>query len=197
MRGSELQNYMIKIWAPDPPSGKFHPAGSQAQVNNTVGWWCGVVVCQIWKIVGTFQSKWLVHHRGAGRVCREVPSVSPGRSPNQLTALAGDDSPTVPPTWFAPALNCSLIIICNWEPTLTFQQTPLLHSTALHWRSKYSNSDQFCPQLLKLLAITIQSGNVGIESKTGEGGKLRKISWFVITNNQKCVQNKGNYPTHP
>ena len=126
--------------------------------------------------------------RGGGlEQCAEVPSVSPGRSPNQLTALAGDDSPTVPPTWFAPALNCSLIIICNWEQTLTFHQTL---PTAL--QCKY-NSDQLCPQLLKLLVITIQSGNVGIESKTGEGGKLRKISWFVITNNQKCVQNKGYY----
>ena len=131
--------------------------------------------------------------RRVGSVCTEVPSVSPGRSPNQLTVLAGDDSPTVPATWFAPALNCSLIIICNWEQTLTFHQTL---PTAL--QCKY-NSDQLCPQLLKLLVITIQSGNVGIESKTGEGGKLRKISWFVITNNQKCVQNKGYFqlPTTP
>ena len=56
----------------------------------------------------------------------------------------------------------------NWGQTSTFNK----HTTTL---SLKHNSDQFCPQLLKLLVITIQSGNLGIESKTGEGGKLRKI----------------------
>ena len=113
---------------------------------------------------------------------------SPGRSPNQLTAWPGDDSPTVPPTWFAPALNCSLIIICNWEQNLTFNtRSPGLESDPMS-STKILILMFFFPQLLKLF-ITIPSVNVGIESKAG--GEIEKISWFVITNNEKMLSQRG------
>ena len=91
---------------------------------------------------------------------------------NWQPRLTGEDSPTVPPQLIYSRLNCSLIIICYIGikleiPTRTHQSTssPYFHVFLI---------------LLKLF-ITIPRENVRIESKTREG-KLREISWFVITN---------------